>query len=127
MTLVSRAQASSPGICPKNDRETAVQAPLVSGRLVPGAISRVSSSLAGGSFLLHRLLRFQGLAARLVDAEGLFVEVVSGGGEGAGAAAHADVAEFAAAALPFQVARIAQLLEYLWKTCEFSQMSAKLF
>src|SRR5512142_2587937 len=47
----------------------------------------------------------------LVDAERLFGEEVAGGGEGAGAAAHANVAELAAAALPFQVVGLAPLAE----------------
>src|SRR5215471_1926284 len=47
----------------------------------------------------------------LVHAEGLLVEIVAGGGKGAGAASHADVAELAAATLPFQILGIAQFIE----------------
>ena len=50
---------------------------------------------------------------RFVDAEWLLGEVIAGGGEGAGAASHADVAELAGAALPFQVVGFAELKEHL--------------
>src|SRR5512142_3308534 len=66
--------------------------------------SAIRQSVCG---LLNRdgrgLTGLQRLAFRFVDAERLLVEIVAGGGEGAGAAAHADVAELAAPALPFQV------------------------
>src|SRR5690348_7948476 len=48
---------------------------------------------------------------RLVNAEGFLVEEVTRSGEGTRPAAHADVAKFATAALPFQVAGVAELLE----------------
>ena len=48
-------------------------------------------------------------STRLVYAEGLFRQKVSGGRKRPCAAPHADMAEFAAAALPFQVVVIAQL------------------
>ncbi len=56
---------------------------------------------------LAQLRRF-----RLVYAERLFVEIITGPSEGAGAASQADIAKFAAAALPFQVAGVAQLVEH---------------
>lgn len=49
--------------------------------------------------------------ARLVHAEGLFGKKVAAGGKGARAASHADMAKFAAAALPFQVVIVTQLIE----------------
>jgi hypothetical protein len=62
--------------------------------------------LGFGNFLNH----LSG-CARGVNAEWLFSEKVSGGGEGAGATTHTDVTEFAAAALPFQVIVITKFVE----------------
>ena len=59
-----------------------------------------------GNFLNH----FSG-RARGVDAEWFFGKEISRGSKGAGAAAHADVTKFAAAALPFQIVVVAKLVE----------------
>ena len=62
------------------------------------------SGISVGQYLL--------LFGRFVDAEWLFIEIVAGGGKGARAASHANVAELAATALAFQVVDVAQLIEY---------------
>src|ERR1039458_7871088 len=54
----------------------------------------------------------RGCRARLINAESLFVRKISGGGERAGAAPHANVTKLAVTALAFQVAGIAQLLKH---------------
>jgi hypothetical protein len=57
----------------------------------------------------------------LVNAERLFVHEVARRHVRARSASHADVAKFAAAALPFRLL----VSRNSWKTCEFSQMSLK--
>ena len=59
--------------------------------------------------------------AGLIHAERLLGQEVAGGGVGARAAAHADVAEFAAAALAFEVVVVAQLLEDLRVVPDFGE------
>ena len=59
-----------------------------------------------------QLAILQARRMRLIDAKRLFLQVVAGGGKSAGAAAHADIAEFATAAFSLQVARIAELVKY---------------
>src|SRR5271165_63115 len=56
-------------------------------------------------------LLFQAFRPRFVDAEWFLIQIISGGGIRARAAAHADVAELAAAALSLQIVNIAQLVE----------------
>ena len=56
---------------------------------------------------LGNLLNHFRRRSRLIHAEWLLGQEVAGGGEGASAASHADVAEFAATALPFQVVVVA--------------------
>src|SRR6516225_10285200 len=50
--------------------------------------------------------------ARLVHTEWLLRQVVSTGGVGASATSHADIPELAATTLPFQVPRVAKLMEH---------------
>src|SRR5208337_2761994 len=49
--------------------------------------------------------------ARLVNAEGFFIQVVASGSKGPSAATHAEAAKLAVAAFPFQIIRVSQLLE----------------
>jgi hypothetical protein len=70
----------------------------------------------GNSFLLLGFCDFPNhlrRCTRLIHAERLFREEVSGGSVSARSATHADMTEFAAATLPFQVVVIAQLAEDL--------------
>jgi hypothetical protein len=87
--------------------------------------SRVSKTVRGASWFAGtprhclvcdfnqrgRVLRCCILCSGFVHAERFFVHVVSRGGVGARAATHADIAEFATAALPFQVVDVAQFVE----------------
>ena len=59
----------------------------------------------------RRAILFQTFGVWFVNAEWLFLEIVAGGRISAGPAAHADIAELAAAALAFQVVDIAQFVE----------------
>src|SRR5208337_699324 len=49
--------------------------------------------------------------ARLVNAEGFFIQVVAGSSKGPSAATQAEVAKLAVAAFPFQIIRVSQLPE----------------
>ena len=57
-------------------------------------------------------LLIQTCGPRLVDAERLLIEIVAGGRIGTRTAAHADIAELAAAAFAFQIVDVAQLIEH---------------
>src|SRR5690348_6223133 len=63
-------------------------------------------------FARRRFLIMNAGGFRFVHTERLFFQKVSGSGKGASPAAHANIAEFAAAALPFQVAGIAKGIEH---------------
>lgn len=68
--------------------------------------------LAGDFCGRMMILFFQGCGLGFVDAERLFRQVISSGSVGAGAAAHTDVAEFAAAAFAGEVVYVAQFVEH---------------
>src|SRR5215469_10402389 len=73
-------------------------------------------ALGGKNFLSARADRFslvgaETLGARLVNTERFLVHKVAGSSVGTCAASHTDVAEFAATALPFQAAGIAEFVE----------------
>ncbi len=61
--------------------------------------------------LSWRIFRRAICGTRLVNAEWLLIEIVAGGGVGAGAAAHADIAEFAATAFAVEIVDVTQLVE----------------
>src|ERR1035438_4377776 len=78
-----------------------------------GTCSTLSLDRGGANHLIR--------GARLIDTERLFRQEVTGGSVSPGAAAHADVAELAAAALPFQVVAVAQLGEDIGIVPDFSE------
>src|ERR1700733_607610 len=65
----------------------------------------------------------RGCRSRLINAEWLFVQKISGGGERAGTAPHANVTKLAVTALPFQVVGVAQLLKH---RCAFPNLGQTL-
>ena len=66
-------------------------------------------------------LFFRFFHVRLINAERFLVQIIAGGRERPRAATHANVAEFAAAALAFQVVAIAKLLKYRGVLPDFFQ------
>src|SRR5271157_144531 len=102
---ISMEQSSQEGRSPNWSKTGAVSGNfcLISRTASPPRTRSVNCSMA---FLLLPANRFDGM--RLINAERLLVQKVTGSGEGPGSATHANIPELAVAALAFQVAGVTE-------------------